>query len=63
VIGTRVVEVTSTGKVAGTVATRELKADAQALIDGEINILNVDGTVTTLTTGQDGEPPRYRAGE
>ena len=63
VIGTRVVEVTGTGKVAGTIATRELKADPHALMDGEINILNPDGTVTRVTTGVDGDPPKYRPGE
>jgi cytoskeletal protein CcmA (bactofilin family) len=47
VIGTQRVEVTSTGKVAGTIATRNLRADDLALIDGEINILNPDNSVST----------------
>ncbi len=63
VIGTRHVEVTATGKVAGTIATRELVADDGALIDGEINILNADSSITTLTTGADHAPPKYRPGE
>ena len=50
VIGTRCIEITSTGKVAGTLATRELKADPRALIDGEINLLHSDGTVTRTNT-------------
>ena len=47
VIGTERVRITSTGKVAGTIATRNLEVDDQALIDGEINILNPDNTVST----------------
>jgi hypothetical protein len=39
VIGTERVQVTGTGKVAGTIATRVLTAHAQALIDGEVRIL------------------------
>ena len=62
-IGTRRVEVTSTGKVAGTIATRDLVAHSQGLIDGEIHILNVDGSVTRMTTGADHAPPKYRHGE
>jgi cytoskeletal protein CcmA (bactofilin family) len=63
VVGTQKVEVTSTGKVAGTIATRELFCDPSALIDGQINILNADGSITTLATGQDHQPPKYRPGE
>ena len=63
IIGTLKVEITASGKVAGTIATRDLACDPQALIDGQINILNVDGTVTTLATGQDHQPPKYRPGE
>jgi cytoskeletal protein CcmA (bactofilin family) len=62
IIGTRKVEVTSTGKIAGTIATRDLKADNQALIDGQINLLNPDGSVTTLATGADHQPPKYIPG-
>jgi cytoskeletal protein CcmA (bactofilin family) len=62
-IGTRRVEVTATGKVAGTIATRDLVASELALIDGEIHILNVDGTITTMATGADHAPPKYRPGE
>ncbi len=47
VIGTERVEVTATGKVAGTIATRTLQSHTLALIDGEINILNPDNTVST----------------
>lgn len=50
IIGTRFVEVTATGKVAGTIATRDLKADELAIIDGEINLLNADGSVTTTSS-------------
>jgi cytoskeletal protein CcmA (bactofilin family) len=39
VIGTESVEVTSTGKVAGTIATRNLKAHPQGLIEGQVNML------------------------
>jgi cytoskeletal protein CcmA (bactofilin family) len=39
VIGTQRVEVTSTGKVAGTIATRVLRRHERAVIDGEIQIL------------------------
>lgn len=63
IIGTRTVEVTATGKVAGTIATRDLKADDHALIDGQVNLLNVDGTVTTMTTGEDHRPPKYPPGQ
>jgi cytoskeletal protein CcmA (bactofilin family) len=63
VVGTQRVEVTSTGKVAGTIATRDLVCDPHALIDGQINILNVDGTVQTLATGQNHQPPKYRPGD
>ena len=47
VIGTQRVEITATGKVAGTIATRRCKAHVSALIDGQINILNPDNTVST----------------
>lgn len=47
VIGTRVVEVTSSGKIAGTIATRDLVASEAAIIDGEINLLQEDGTIKT----------------
>jgi cytoskeletal protein CcmA (bactofilin family) len=47
VIGTQRVSVTGTGKVAGTIATRELQADERALIDGEVAILNGDNSVST----------------
>ena len=50
VIGTRRVEITATGKVAGTIATRELKADHAAVVDGQINILNPDNTISTSTS-------------
>ena len=50
VIGTQRVEVTATGKVAGTIATRNLTAHEAALIDGQINILNPDNTISTMTT-------------
>lgn len=63
IIGTRSVEVTATGKVAGTIATRDLKADAASLIDGEVNLLNTDGSITKLSTGEDHHPPVYRPGE
>jgi hypothetical protein len=53
VIGTQRVEVTATGKVAGTIATRTLAAHEAALIDGQINILHPDNTITTHTTGPD----------
>jgi cytoskeletal protein CcmA (bactofilin family) len=56
IIGTRSVEVTATGKVAGTIATRDLKTDQSALIDGEVNLLNADGSVTRLATGEDHQP-------
>ena len=51
VLGTRSVEVTATGKVAGTIATRELRASPQAVIDGEVAILHADGTVTRQAAG------------
>lgn len=47
VIGTERVEITATGKVAGTIATRTLQAHVSALVDGQINILNPDNTVST----------------
>ncbi len=50
-IGTQRVEVTNTGKVAGTVATRKLVVDSQGLVDGEVHILNADGTITTEGVG------------
>ena len=62
VIGTQRVEVARTGKIAGTIATRQLLADDQALIDGQINILNPDGSITTLATGHDHNPPKYLPG-
>jgi cytoskeletal protein CcmA (bactofilin family) len=63
IIGTQRVEVTATGKVAGTIATRHLATDDRALIDGQINILNADGTISSMATGADREMPRYRPGE
>lgn len=63
IIGTRRVQVTSTGKVAGTVATRDLVADDHSVIDGELHILNPDGSISTMTTGADHAPPKYRPGE
>ena len=63
VIGTQSVEVTGTGKVAGTIATRHLQASDKSLIDGQINLLNPDGTITTLATGDDHHPPKYPAGD
>jgi len=56
VIGTRKIEVTATGKVAGTLATRDLVAHDASLIDGQINILNPDNTISTSTTGPDHHP-------
>ena len=47
VIGTDRVEVTGTGKVAGSIATRSLRAHPQSLIDGQVSILNADNTVST----------------
>jgi len=47
VIGTQSVEVTATGKIAGTIATRTLHAHPLALIDGEIHILNPDNSIST----------------
>ena len=49
VIGTDRVEVTNTGKVAGTIATRALQAHPQSLIDGQVSILNSDHTVHTTS--------------
>ena len=49
VIGTRRVEVTSTGKVAGTVATRDLDRHDGALIDGAVHLLHADNSITTTT--------------
>jgi len=63
VIGTQRVQVTSTGKVAGTIASRDLQADPQAIIDGEVNILHANGHVSRMTTGTDRSPPKYRPGE
>jgi hypothetical protein len=40
VIGTESVEVTSTGKVAGTIATRAIKAHPDALIEGQVSMIN-----------------------
>lgn len=62
IIGTQSVELTETGKVAGTIASRKLVASDRALIDGEINILNADGSITTLTTGNDHHLPKYPPG-
>jgi len=56
-IATRSVEITATGKVAGTIATRELKAHDQSLIDGQINLLQPDGTITTHTTTPEHHAP------
>lgn len=58
VIGTQRVEVTATGKVAGTIATRNLVTHENALVDGQINILNPDNTISTVTTGPDHQPPK-----
>ena len=63
VIGTRHVSVTSTGKVAGTIATRHLAADDHSLIDGEIHILNEDGTISPDGGGGGPCMPKYRPGE
>ena len=63
VIGTLKVEITSTGKVAGTIATRDLVTADHAIVDGQVNILNADGSVTTMRTGADHAPPKYRPGE
>ncbi len=51
IIGTHSVEITATGKVAGTIATRDLRSHEQAIVDGEINILHEDGSVTTTAAG------------
>ncbi len=53
VIGTQRVEVTATGKVAGIIATRNLQAHGSALIDGQINILNADNSISTHATTAD----------
>jgi len=58
VIATRCVQIAATGKVAGTIATRSLEAHAQSVIDGQVNILNVDGSITTHGTGPDHHPTR-----
>ncbi len=50
VIGTRKVEITATGKVAGTIATRDLKTHEAAVIDGEINILHADNSISTTAS-------------
>jgi len=50
IIGTQSVELTETGKVAGSIATRHLTASERALIDGEVSILHADGTITTTAT-------------
>ncbi len=63
IIGTQSVELTETGKVAGTIATRHLVVSDHALVDGQINILNADGSVTTMATGDDHHPPKYQAVE
>jgi len=47
IIGTDRVEVTGTGKVAGTIATRDLRTHPHALIDGAVSILHADNTVST----------------
>lgn len=47
VIGTQRVEITATGKVAGTIATRALATDPASVVHGEIKILNPDNTVST----------------
>ena len=39
VIGTESVEVTSTGKVAGTIATRVIKSHPDALIEGQVKMI------------------------
>src|SRR4051794_4336833 len=50
VIGTQRIEVTGTGKVAGTLATRNLQQEAGALIDGAVHILNADNSISTSTS-------------
>lgn len=50
VIGTRQVEITATGKVAGTIATRALKSHPEAVIDGEIHILHADNSISTTAS-------------
>jgi hypothetical protein len=50
VIGTQRVEVTATGKVAGTVATRNLQQHPGGLIDGAVHILNSDNSISTSTS-------------
>ena len=57
-IGTSRVEVMGTGKVAGTIATRNLVVDEGSLVDGEIHILNADGSITTSATGPDHAPAK-----
>jgi hypothetical protein len=37
-------------------------ADEKALIDGQVNILNPDGSISTMTTGADHAPPKYPPG-
>jgi len=63
IVGTRRVEITATGKVAGTIATRDFACHDQAVIDGQVNILHEDGQVTTMATGANHHPPKYRPGE
>ena len=55
VIGTQRVEVTATGKVAGIIATRNFQArnGSGEAIDGQINILNADNTISTHATTAD----------
>jgi hypothetical protein len=49
VIGTQRIEITATGKVAGTLATRQLVQHPSGLIDGAIHILNADHSISTTT--------------
>jgi hypothetical protein len=49
VIGTQRIEVTATGKVAGTLATRVLQQHPSALLDGAIHILHADNSISTST--------------
>ncbi len=61
VIGTRRVEITSTGKVAGTIATRLLLAHDHALVDGQVNILQTDGSISTTASTTHQPTPHYAA--